>query len=127
MFRVMRPDFADILPGPRSQGASDMQLGDDGMRPRVCHSICTGSQQGGAFVSPFLHGCISLPAVQHMKAKACYWEDNDQGHRNNRYTRFPENDNDAVIVRINIMQMLLDDKIRGVLDMSSNDAVKTSL
>ena len=129
MYRLMRPDFKDIVPAPELHRVSHMKLQDEGMRPHVCRSICTGSQEGRDFVSPFLHGCISLSAAQRMKAKACHWEDNDRDHdhRNNRYTRFPENGNDAVIVRIKIMQMLSDDEIYGVLDMSSRSAVGTSL
>ena len=132
----MHPEFQDILrecqvESPQYKKVREFKVQAYEMHTEVCRSLYTkyGSQRfrSNATPSPFLHCCRSIECAVRMRDEAQTFEDAGTGIGIKARFRPNENHGLPVIVRIDIVSMLEDREMLGVIDMSSEEAADRSL
>jgi len=133
----MHPNFQDLVESPRYQEVREFKVNHYATRTEVCRGIYMGAKlhksifkgserlRSSTMPSPFLPCCLSIKRAVRMRDEAERLEDDGKDIK----ARFgpKENNGRAVIVNINIALMLEEDKMIGVIDMSSDEAVGMSL
>ena len=137
MYRLMHPEFKDLNESPRYGEVRGCNVQAYELRTEVCRSIYTGAKvtnhncngsrmrKSDATPSPFLPCCRSLERAVRMRDAVQAQE--DAGARIKARFRPEENNGLAVIVRIDIMSMLEESEMFGVIDLSSEEAQSKSL